>query len=415
MKDKSDIKIEVPEAVGYILERLHGAGYEAYIVGGCVRDCLLGRAPKDWDITTSALPGEVKSLFYNTADTGLQHGTVTVIRNGAGYEVTTYRIDGEYKDGRHPESVTFTPSLEEDLKRRDFTINAFAYSPDKGVIDCFEGLKDLENGVIRAVGDPRKRFGEDALRIMRAVRFSAQLSFEIEARTKAAISEFAGNLSMVSAERKRVELEKTLFSANPDYVLQFKEQGLMKYIIPGFKDTLIGEAEEELLRKAADEPLTAGQELAESDKYLRLAVLFKNFGYEPCRSVMRAMTFDNKSRDMASHVIKYMETDMEKTPEAVKLALYMIGEDVLPIVIRLKELMGFTAAKELGGILENVLESGEPYRLSMLAVNGSDLVAAGVKQGAGVGRRLDELLRLVIRKPELNDKETLIKFINEEE
>ena len=186
MYDIGELTIMVPGAVREILKTLQDAGYEAYIVGGCVRDAILGLEPKDWDITTSALPEQVKSLFSNTVDTGIQHGTVMVIRHGTGYEVTTYRIDGEYKDGRHPENVVFTRSLAEDLKRRDFTINAFAYSPEKGVVDMFDGLEDLENRLIRCVGDPNARFSEDALRIMRAVRFSAQLAFKIETVTLAA-------------------------------------------------------------------------------------------------------------------------------------------------------------------------------------------------------------------------------------
>ena len=196
------IKIELPDDVRFILDTIRHAGYEACVVGGCVRDSLLGKEPEDWDITTSALPLQIKSLFKNTVDTGIKHGTVMVIRSKRGYEVTTYRIDGEYIDGRHPESVEFTPVLGEDLKRRDFTINALAYDPEGGIVDLFGGIPDLENGIIRAVGDPCKRFEEDALRIMRAVRFSAQLSFDIEENTRNAISQFASNLEMVSAERK---------------------------------------------------------------------------------------------------------------------------------------------------------------------------------------------------------------------
>ena len=180
-----NMKIQIPEDVKYILEKLNNAGYEAYAVGGCVRDSILGRVPDDWDITTSAKPEETKVLFPKTIDTGIQHGTVTVMRNHVGYEVTTYRIDGEYEDSRHPKEVIFTSDLLEDLKRRDFTINAMAYNHlDGGLVDAFGGIEDIEKKVIRCVGNPIHRFEEDALRMMRAVRFSAQLGYEIEEETK---------------------------------------------------------------------------------------------------------------------------------------------------------------------------------------------------------------------------------------
>lgn len=204
--------LEIPKNAEIILHILEKAGYEAYVVGGCVRDSILGRSPDDWDITTSAKPEQVKALFHRTVDTGLQHGTVTVLMEKEGYEVTTYRVDGEYEDGRHPKEVTFTASLKEDLKRRDFTINAMAYNPSSGLVDLFGGLEDIERKIIRCVGDPLERFTEDALRIMRAVRFSAQLGFTIEEETRKALKVLAPNLKHVSAERIQVELVKLLMS-----------------------------------------------------------------------------------------------------------------------------------------------------------------------------------------------------------
>ena len=192
--------IKIPEKANQIIARLTEAGFEAYVVGGCVRDALLGRRAADWDITTNARPKQVKALFSRTVDTGIQHGTVTVLRGKERFEVTTYRIDGEYQDGRHPSEVIFTPSLLEDLKRRDFTINAMAYNEKEGLIDAFDGMGDLEKGHIRCVGDPRERFTEDGLRILRAVRFSAQLNFAIEERTLEAVKEFAPSLSRISLQ-----------------------------------------------------------------------------------------------------------------------------------------------------------------------------------------------------------------------
>ena len=227
-----NMKILLPEKVNFIISVLEKAGYEAYAVGGCVRDSLLGRAPKDWDITTNALPEEVKGLFRRTLDTGLQHGTVTVMLDGEGFEVTTYRIDGKYEDGRHPDSVSFTRELSEDLLRRDFTINAMAYNETKGIVDIFDGQADLENKVIRAVGDPVQRFSEDALRIMRAARFASELDFEIENETLDAMKKLSPNIEKVSAERIRVELMKLIMGKKPEKFHVLYETGITKHILP---------------------------------------------------------------------------------------------------------------------------------------------------------------------------------------
>ena len=230
--------LEIPKNAETILHILEKAGYEAYVVGGCVRDSILGRSPDDWDITTSAKPEQVKALFHRTVDTGLQHGTVTVLMEKEGYEVTTYRVDGEYEDGRHPKEVTFTASLEEDLKRRDFTINAMAYNPSSGLVDLFGGLEDIERKIIRCVGNPLERFTEDALRIMRAVRFSAQLGFTIEEETRKALKVLAPNLKHVSAERIQVELVKLLMSPHPDYLRVAYEAGITAEFLPEFHRTV---------------------------------------------------------------------------------------------------------------------------------------------------------------------------------
>ena len=233
-----NIKIEMPQAVKEIIERLESAGYEAFAVGGCVRDAVLGRVPADWDITTSAMPEEVKGLFSRTIDTGIQHGTVTVMKDHVGYEVTTYRIDGEYEDARHPKEVSFTSNLVEDLKRRDFTINAMAYNDRVGIVDEFDGIEDLEKGIIRCVGEAKDRFGEDALRMLRAVRFSAQLGFKIDETTKEAINELAPNLEKISAERIQAELVKLLVSDHPEYLRAAYETGITAVVLPEFDDIM---------------------------------------------------------------------------------------------------------------------------------------------------------------------------------
>ncbi len=237
------MEIRLPEEVKNIIETLTEAGFEAYAVGGCVRDAILGRKPQDWDITTSAKPEDVKRLFRRTVDTGIQHGTVTVMIDKTGYEVTTYRIDGEYEDCRHPKEVTFTTKLSEDLLRRDFTINAMAYNEKEGLVDLFGGREDLEKGLIRCVGEASERFDEDALRILRAFRFAAQLGFEIDEKTFEAAKEKAPNLAKVSAERIRVELNKILLSKGPDRLFAAQEAGVTKVVLPEFDRILTGGAD----------------------------------------------------------------------------------------------------------------------------------------------------------------------------
>ena len=226
------MKITLPRKVLMIINNLQLHGYEAFAVGGCVRDSILARRPEDWDITTSAKPEEIKRLFRRTVDTGIEHGTVTVIIGKDSYEVTTYRVDGAYEDGRHPKEVRFTSRLEEDLQRRDFTINAMAYNDDVRLVDVFGGMKDLNHHLIRCVGDPRERFSEDALRILRAVRFSAQLNFPIEPDTAEAIKELAPTLEKISAERIQAELVKLLVSPHPERIRDAYELGITKVILP---------------------------------------------------------------------------------------------------------------------------------------------------------------------------------------
>ncbi len=271
-------QIQLPEKVKYIISQLEQAGFEAYAVGGCVRDCLLGRNPNDWDVTTSAKPLEVKAVFGHTIDTGIQHGTVTVMLEREGFEVTTYRIDGEYEDSRHPREVIFTANLIEDLKRRDFTINAFAYNDKSGIVDAFHGMKDLSDGVIRCVGEASERFDEDALRILRAVRFSAQLGFMVAEETKAAIKILAPNLRHISAERIQAELVKLLMSDHPDALRDAYELGITKAVLPEL-DAAFATAQQN-----PHHQYTVGEHLMQSllhiqaDKSLRLAALLHDIG-----------------------------------------------------------------------------------------------------------------------------------------
>ncbi len=409
------------------MDRIRDAGYEAYFVGGCVRDRLLGREPGDWDITTSALPCQVKELFSSTVDTGIKHGTVMVLYGGVGYEVTTYRIDGQYHDGRHPDSVQFTPSLEEDLKRRDFTINAFAYEPEGGIVDLFGGLNDLRDHVVRAVGDPCRRFSEDALRIMRAVRFAAQLSFEIEKNTKEAISSFAGNLSLVSAERIRVEFEKTLLSDNPAYVNKYRELGLAPYIIPNVWNKCFREDSAGVYKNI--------KSMYDGDaKILLLAEFFKCLTYEECSDVMKRMTYDNDTRDAVCDILRLEKRERdaaghEKMSAAadtggcgekskkdkyddihIREMLKYAGEDAVRGFFELAHARGTDMSYAIQR-LEQILKRGDAYKVTMLDINGCDLMNAGIEKGKEIGTVLNMLLDKVIEDPALNDKEILLEMI----
>ena len=446
------MKITMPEKVQYILQQLHDNGYEAYAVGGCVRDALLGREPEDWDITTSAKPEQVKALFRRTVDTGLQHGTVTVMLDKDGFEVTTYRIDGLYEDGRHPTEVTFTGDLIEDLKRRDFTINAMAYSEETGIVDAFDGVGDLDRQVIQCVGDPRERFSEDALRILRAVRFGAQLDFDIEENTRLAILEKAPTLSKISAERIRVELDKLLCSKHPERLLVAKELGITKVVFPEFDIMLatpqnhphhqynVGihslktvENVQKLAREAAIDKkdfsvLTWTAMLHDVGKSQCLTVDEKGIthfynhpaaGKELARKILRRLRFDNYTIDMACHLIQYHDVEFSLKRNKMRKCMNVIGAEKMPYLFLLvkgdklaqsmyqrEEKMEKLAAAE--ALYKDIVEEKECVNLKMLAVNGSDLLSIGFPRGKCMGEMLQSLLELVLEDPQQNTKENLL-------
>ena len=350
-------QIQLPEKVKYIISQLEQAGFEAYAVGGCVRDCLLGRNPNDWDVTTSAKPLEVKAVFGHTIDTGIQHGTVTVMLEREGFEVTTYRIDGEYEDSRHPREVIFTANLIEDLKRRDFTINAFAYNDKSGIVDAFHGMKDLSDGVIRCVGEASERFDEDALRILRAVRFSAQLGFMVAEETKAAIKILAPNLRHISAERIQAELVKLLISDHPDALRDAYELGITKAVLPEL-DAAFATAQQN-----PHHQYTVGEHLMQSllhiqaDKSLRLAALLHDIGKPKVRmtdgegidhfhghvevseqmaaGILRRLKFDNDTITKVQKYIRYHDYKPEPNARAVRRAVNKIGAEYFEQVMAL--------------------------------------------------------------------------------
>ena len=437
-------RIVIPAWTQEILQRLHNAGYEAYVVGGCVRDSLLGREPEDWDVTTSATPQEVKSLFSHTVDTGIQHGTVTVLLRGETCEITTYRIDGNYADGRHPDQVTFTSSLLEDLKRRDFTINAMAYSSESGLVDEFDGLGDLGRGVIRAVGDPRARFEEDALRMMRAIRFAAQLGYEIEEETRAAIRSLSQNLQKVSAERVRAELDKILVSDHPGVLRDAYQLGLTDVFLPELSACMECPQNTPHHACSAGEHILRSVENVRADRILRLTMLLHDIakpqsrttdengidhfwghaalGADMADSILRRLKYDNDTRRTVVKLVRWHDHEPGESRPRIRHIVADIGEDLFPLLLEVKT-ADITAQSEYGrdwkmaDIEEwrraycEIRENGDCLSLKTLAYSGKDLLAAGIKPGEQVGRILNTMFEDVLTDPSHNTKEYLIRYI----
>lgn len=436
------LEIEIPQGAAWVLEQLRDAGYEAYVVGGCVRDSLLHRMPDDWDITTSAKPEDTKRIFRRTVDTGIQHGTVTVMVDRTGYEVTTYRIDGEYADGRHPEHVTFTASLLEDLKRRDFTINAMAYSPAEGLVDEFDGIGDINRRVIRAVGDPVQRFTEDALRMMRAIRFSAQLDYRIDEDTREGIRLLAPNLQKVSAERIRVELEKLLLSEHPEELKEAYELGLLRQFLPELSECMeCGQNNPHHCLSVGDHILCAVK-AARRDKVLRLALLLHDiakpqvkttdengidhFHGHAARSaaladrILRDLKYDNQTREAAVRLITWHDRNLGDSLPEIRKSISELGEEwFLPLLeVKTSDVEAqsdYQRDEKLGKIeywrnaFEEIRRAGDCLSLKDLAVSGKDLIAAGAAPGKEIGRILHEMLEEVLREPAHNTREYLLE------
>lgn len=440
------MKIELPRKVVLIIKNLQRHGYDAYAVGGCVRDSILNRKPEDWDITTSAKPEQVKRIFRRTVDTGIEHGTVTVLIGKDGFEVTTYRVDGLYEDGRHPKEVTFTSRLEEDLKRRDFTINAMAYNDDERLVDAFGGMRDLNYHLIRCVGDPKERFSEDALRILRAVRFSAQLAFPIEPETAEAIKSLAPNLEKISAERIQAELVKLLVSDHPERIQDACELGITKVVLPEWDD-MVGVKQNTPHHKydVAAHTVHALQNV-NNDKVLRLTMLFHDMGKpvmkttdengrdhfkghaiaseQIAKTVMKRLKFDNDTIRKVTKLVAYHDYRMEPTGANVRRAMHEIGVELFPyyLAVRLADTKA-QSSYERRGKLENIIQIRELYRnalrnkecvtLKDLAVTGTDLINLGIAPGKELGTLLNELLDMVIEDPAWNQKGKLCDYVKE--
>lgn len=432
--------MQLPDSVEKIIHTLETAGYEAYAVGGCVRDALLGLTPDDWDITTSAEPEEVKALFSRTIDTGIKHGTVTVRLNGKSFEVTTYRIDGKYEDGRHPEEVTFTKSLEEDLKRRDFTINAMAVNDRTGIVDLFGGQEDLKAGIIRCVGDPMERFSEDALRMMRAVRFAAKLDFSIEEETKKSISILKDNLRKVSAERIQVELTKLITSNHPEMMRTLYETGLTSVFFPEWDVAMVCE------QNTKHHCFTVGEHTIEvmkhvrNDKIMRLAALLHDIGKPGMKrtdkkghdhfqghpqlsdvmadNILRRLKYDNDTIKKVCMLVRYHDERPALNPRSIRRCMREMNLDFDDLFeLKRADIAGqsdymqeekLAAVDKFEKLYHENLESGNCTDKKQLAVNGGDLIKAGVDKGPEMGRVMEKLLDDVIDEPSANTKETLL-------
>lgn len=383
------------EEIRFVIERLEARGFEAYLVGGALRDALLGRKPGDFDVTTAALPSEMQEVFADvrTIETGLKHGTLTVLVNGKPIEVTTFRIDGEYLDARHPSGVVFTRSLEEDLKRRDFTVNAMAYSEKAGLVDLFHGREDLQTGLIRAVGDPAKRFTEDALRMLRAFRFASKLGFSIEEETFRAISACREGLCHISAERIASELSGILGGKNAVQALTLMEKsGVLALVLP------------EALLDGALERLSPEFET-------RLAFLLRNCENGELSARLHALKLSNASIQKVTALVA-LSRENEPCADAPQVRRLMAksGENFAPL-LEIFEAKGKSTEK-IKDVAARIQERGDCLRISELALSGADLIALGYK-GKAVGEVLSTLLEAVLDDPALNQKEKLKDFLQQ--
>lgn len=440
-----EIKISIPSDANEIIHTLQNHGHSAYVVGGCVRDSILGRIPHDWDICTSATPNEMLEIFKDrrVIETGLQHGTITIVINNEPYEVTTYRIDGAYSDNRRPDSVTFTDKLVEDLRRRDFTINAMAYNDEEGLIDPFDGLKDIEWKKIRCVGSAKDRFGEDALRILRAIRFASQLEFAMMPETLYEINQQYKNLENISIERINSEFCK--IASSSDFCVQMVLfQDVFALFIPELKDMFdFPQNNPYHDYDVYGHTIHAVEHCESDDLTVRLAVFFHDIGKphsyqdgedgirhfkghgrisaEITDNIMKRLRFDNETRNNVVELVYYHDATFEVGKKYVKRWLNKIGEEQFRrlLEVRKADILGqkpnfeqsrIDKVDNIEEILEEVLQEDECFSLKDLAVNGKDLMDIGYKSGRQLGAALQGLLDCVIGEEVNNNKEELLEL-----
>lgn len=400
--------MNIPKDVCDIIKNIEKNGFEAFVVGGCVRDSILSNSAKDWDITTDALPNDIKNIFPHTVDTGIKHGTITVVYNKQNFEITTYRIDGEYNDNRHPENVIFTTKLEEDLSRRDFTMNAIAYNQKKGYVDPFFGIDDIKYKTIKGVGNPDKRFKEDALRMMRAVRFANQLGFNIENETFKAIKNNVDLIKNISVERIREEFLKLIKSDYIEKISLLKETNLLNYIFPEIYYIF-----ENLHKNVAI--------LKFLEKDLRFPFLFINLTEEKAIQILKKFKFDNKTINEIKIIVRNFNNNFLDDRVSTRKFMSYISPDIFKKIINLKFAINriennLIECKKLENIydeIEDTIRKKHCYSLKDLAINGEDLKNLGIKNGKDIGIFLNIALNIVLENPEKNNKEILIKLLKE--
>jgi tRNA nucleotidyltransferase (CCA-adding enzyme) len=450
---KSNLKIEIPSGANEIIHTLQNNGYEAFLVGGCVRDSILGRPIHDYDITTSATPDEMPEIFQDKRiiETGLQHGTITIVIDDEPYEVTTYRIDGNYSDSRRPDKVTFTKSLEEDLKRRDFTINAMAYNDEVGLVDPFNGMEDIKYHKIQCVGKPEDRFTEDALRILRAIRFASQLSFVLEPNTDYILHKMYQNLENISVERINSEFCKIAASSN-FCVQMVLYSDVLSLFIPEIKDMFgfqqnnpyhIYDVWNHAVHAVQAYECDCEPDLNPRDLITSLAVFFHDIGKPHCYQdgedgirhfkghgrvsadmtdkIMKRLRFDNDTREKVVELVYYHDATFEVGKKYVKRWLNKIGEEQFRRLLNVRRAdikaqadmnqeTRLQKIDNIGYVLEEVLQDDECFSLKDLAVNGKDLITIGYKPGKEIGEVLNNLLDSVISGEYINEKEKLLEI-----
>lgn len=436
----------VPKEVYDIISKIEYEGFEAYMVGGCVRDCIMGIEPHDYDICTSALPEETMQIFRGEGmvTAGLKHGTVGIIRGKNVYEITTYRLDGDYSDGRHPDSVTFTNMLSEDLLRRDFTINAMAYNPKCGLVDIYGGREDLEKGIIRCVGNPLERFSEDALRILRAIRFASRFGFRVEEETKKAMQKLYPTIEKVSIERINTEFTKTLVTKNaPEYIDEFRD--IIALFIPEIKPMFGFRQHSRWHNLDVWQHTLKAISCSEEDIYIRLALFlhdiakpqtytpdeegnghFYKHAYEGmliAKKILKRLRCSNDIIDTVCTLVGAHDFGLSSSKKSVKKLLQRLGEENFDRLIELR-FADICAHREemcagdkeiisqMKSVKEQIISDKECFDIKSLDINGSTLIGLGIKAGPQIGKILTTLLEEVIEEKLENKKEVLIEYVN---
>jgi len=436
--------INLPNEVKYIIKTLETSGFKAYAVGGCIRDIIMGKKPKDWDICTSALPDKTMEIFKSETviPTGLHHGTISLLLSGRLYEITTFRTDGKYSDNRHPDTVSFVTDLKADMGRRDFTINSLAFNPGEGLIDYFGGTTDIDRKLIRCVGEADKRFVEDALRIMRALRFSSKLKFDIEPTTQEAIKRNRKLLQNIAVERIAVELDNLLLGENVAEILENYSE-VLEVVIPEITPMIGFEQNNSYHHLDAWKHTVKAVESVSPDRILRLTMLFHDIAKPQCytetngvghfyghpkvsaemaRKILRRLKYDTRTIKAVTELVYYHDADITLSEKAVKRWLGKLGEENMRMLLSVKradarakskarlssQIEEIEAAEKL---VDKIISEKSCFSLKDLAITGKDLIDHGIPEGGLIGEVLNELLEMVIDEKSANNREDLLRNV----